>query len=245
MTGRLDKIISSCCLLSRTEAQTALKAGRVTVDGEIVRQGAVKADSQVQCILLDGQRVDGDGYVYLMLYKPVGVLSATEDRKGAVTALDLLPERYRKASPGVVGRLDKDAEGLLFLTSNGALNHRLTAPRHHADKVYLVTLDRPATAMDVLAFSQPMDLGDFITQPASLTLLQDGRMCRVTLHEGKFHQIKRMFAHQGKTVLTLKRLSIGTLTLDESLAPGQWRPLHPEEIQQLLTLADTLPKKQM
>lgn len=245
MTGRLDKIISSCCLLSRTEAQAALKAGRVTVDGEIVRQGAVKADSQVQCILLDGQKVNGDGYVYLMLYKPVGVLSATEDRKGAVTALDLLPERYRKASPGVVGRLDKDAEGLLFLTSNGALNHRLTAPRHHADKVYLVTLDGPATAMDVLAFSQPMDLGDFITQPASLTLLQDGRMCRVTLHEGKFHQIKRMFAHQGKTVLTLKRLSIGTLTLDESLAPGQWRTLHPEEIQQLLTLADTLPKKQM
>ena len=116
MKGRLDRIVSACCLLSRTEAQAALKAGRVTVDGAAVRQGALKADTEAQRILLDGQPVEGDGYVYLMLYKPVGVLSATEDRKGALTALDLLPERYRKAGPGVVGRLDKDAEGLLFLT---------------------------------------------------------------------------------------------------------------------------------
>lgn len=243
MNGRLDKIISSCCLLSRTEAQAALKAGRVTVDGSIVRQGAVKADSAAQRILLDGQRVEGDGYVYVMLYKPVGVLSATEDRKGAATALELLPERYQKAAPGVVGRLDKDAEGLLFLTSNGPLNHRLTSPRHHADKVYLVTLDRPADASDIAAFATPMDLGDFTTQPAALTLLQDGMVCRVTLREGKFHQIKRMFAHQGKTVQTLKRLSIGPLTLDAALRPGEWRPLFPEEIQQLLALADTLQKK--
>ncbi len=243
MNGRLDKIISSCCLLSRTEAQAALKAGRVTVDGSIVRQGAVKADSAAQHILLDGQRVEGDGYVYVMLYKPVGVLSATEDRKGAATALELLPERYQKAAPGVVGRLDKDAEGLLFLTSNGPLNHRLTSPRHHADKVYLVTLDRPADASDIAAFAAPMDLGDFTTQPAELTLLQDGTVCRVTLREGKFHQIKRMFAHQGKTVQTLKRLSIGPLTLDAALRPGDWRPLFPEEIQQLLALADTLQKK--
>lgn len=243
MNGRLDKIIGSCCLLSRTEAQAALKAGRVTVDGVTVRQGAVKADSQTQKILLDGQPVEGDGYVYLMLYKPVGVLSATEDRKGAVTALDLLPENYRRTAPGVVGRLDKDAEGLLFLTSNGALNHRLTSPRHHADKVYLVTLDRPATDADAAAFAAPMELGDFTTQPAELTLLEDGTVCRVTLREGKFHQIKRMFAHQGKTVLTLKRLSIGPLRLDEALSPGQWRPLHSEEIQQLLSIEDTLPKK--
>lgn len=243
MNGRLDKIISSCCLLSRTEAQAALKAGRVTVDGSIVRQGAVKADSAAQRILLDGQRVEGDGYVYVMLYKPVGVLSATEDRKGAATALELLPERYQKAAPGVVGRLDKDAEGLLFLTSNGPLNHRLTSPRHHADKVYLVTLDRPADASDIAAFAAPMDLGDFTTQPAELTLLQDGTVCRVTLREGKFHQIKRMFAHQGKTVQTLKRLSIGPLMLDAALRPGEWRPLFPDEIQQLLALADTLQKK--
>lgn len=243
MNGRLDKIISSCCLLSRTEAQAALKAGRVTVDGSIVRQGAVKADSAAQHILLDGQRVKGDGYVYVMLYKPVGVLSATEDRRGAPTALELLPERYQKAAPGVVGRLDKDAEGLLFLTSNGPLNHRLTSPRHHADKVYLVTLDRPADASDIAAFAAPMDLGDFTTQPAELTLLQDGTVCQVTLREGKFHQIKRMFAHQGKTVQTLKRLSIGPLTLDAALRPGDWRPLFPDEIQQLLALADTLQKK--
>lgn len=240
MKGRLDRIVSACCLLSRTEAQAALKAGRVTVDGAAVRQGAQKADTEAQRILLDGQPVEGDGYVYLMLYKPVGVLSATEDRKGAVTALDLLPERYRKAGPGVVGRLDKDAEGLLFLTSNGPLNHRLTSPRHHADKVYLVTLDTPAAACDEAAFAAPMDLGDFTTQPALLERIGDGRTCRVTLQEGKFHQIKRMFAHQGKTVLTLKRLSIGPLQLDESLSPGGWRPLNSDELRQVLALADSL-----
>ena len=128
MKGRLDKVLATCTLISRTDAQAALKAGRVTVDGVSVRDGKGKVDSDTQVILLDGKRVEGDGFVYVMLYKPVGVLSATEDKKGAVTAMDLLPEEYRKAAPGVVGRLDKDAEGLLLLTNNGELNHRLTSP---------------------------------------------------------------------------------------------------------------------
>ena len=128
----------------------------------------------------------------------------------------------------------------MFLTSNGPLNHRLTSPRHHADKVYLVTLDAPAAAGDEAAFAAPMDLGDFTTQPALLERMGDGRTCRVTLREGKFHQIKRMFAHQGKTVLTLKRLSIGPLQLDESLSPGGWRPLNSDELRQVLALADSL-----
>ena len=193
-----------------------------------------------QSILLDGKPVEGDGFVYLMLYKPVGVLSATEDKKGATTAMDLLPEDYHKAAPGVVGRLDKDAEGLLLLTSNGELHHRLTSPKRHADKLYRVTLDIPATAEDVKAFREPMDLGDFITQPAGLELLEDGRTCMVTLREGKFHQIKRMIAHQGKTVQNLKRLAIGPLKLDETLSEGQWRSLEKAEIQELLTIADMM-----
>ena len=118
MKGRLDKVLATCTLISRTDAQNALKAGRVTVDGAAVRDGKINVDSDAQTILLDGRPVEGDGFVYLMLYKPVGVLSATEDKKGATTAMDLLPEEYRKAAPGVVGRLDKDAEGLLLLTSN-------------------------------------------------------------------------------------------------------------------------------
>ena len=240
MKGRLDKVLATCTLISRTDAQAALKAGRVTVDGAAVRDGKVKVDSDVQTILLDGRPVEGDGFVYLMLYKPVGVLSAIEDKKGATTAMDLLPEEYRKAAPGVVGRLDKDAEGLLLLTSNGELNHRLTSPKRHADKLYRVTLDIPATAEDVQAFREPMDLGDFITQPAGLELLEDGRTCMVTLREGKFHQIKRMFAHQGKTVQTLKRLAIGPLKLDETLSEGEWRSLEKAEIQALLTTADMM-----
>ena len=240
MKGRLDKVLATCALISRTEAQAALKAGRVTVDGIPVRDGKVKADSDLQTILLDGKRVEGDGFVYLMLYKPVGVLSATEDKKGAVTAMDLLPEEYRKAAPGVVGRLDKDAEGLLLLTSNGELNHRLTSPKRHADKQYRVTVDIPATEEDAAAFAAPMDLGDFVTQPGKLELLGDGRETLVTIHEGKFHQIKRMFAHQGKTVQTLKRLSIGPLVLDENLEAGQWRGLEKCEIQALLTAADMM-----
>ncbi len=238
MKGRLDKVLATCALISRTEAQSALKAGRVTVDGAAVRDGKLKVDSDRQRILLNGKPVEGDGFVYLMLYKPVGVLSATEDRKGAATAMDLLPEEYRKAGPGVVGRLDKDAEGLLLLTDNGELNHRLTSPKHHADKRYLVTLDRPATAEDAAAFAAPMDLGDFVTQPGKLELQGDGTAALVTIHEGKFHQIKRMFLHQGKTVQTLKRLSIGPLTLDGGLLPGQWRALEKAEIQALLASAD-------
>ena len=240
MKGRLDKVLATCTLISRTDAQAALKAGRVTVDGVPVRDGKGKVDSDAQVILLDGKRVEGDGFVYVMLYKPVGVLSATEDKKGAVTAMDLLPEEYRKAAPGVVGRLDKDAEGLLLLTNNGELNHRLTSPKHHADKLYRVTLDIPATAEDVAAFAAPMDLGDFTTQPGRLELVEDGKTALVTIHEGKFHQIKRMFQHQGKTVQTLKRLSIGPLLLDERLAPGDWRPLTGGEIREILQAADMM-----
>ena len=240
MKGRLDKVLATCTLISRTDAQAALKAGRVTVDGVPVRDGKGKVDSDTQVILLDGKRVEGDGFVYVMLYKPVGVLSATEDKKGAVTAMDLLPEEYRTAAPGVVGRLDKDAEGLLLLTNNGELNHRLTSPKHRADKLYRVTLDIPATAEDVAAFAAPMDLGDFTTQPGRLELVEDGKTALVTIHEGKFHQIKRMFHHQGKTVQTLKRLSIGPLLLDEMLAPGDWRPLTGGEIREILQAADMM-----
>ena len=240
MTGRLDRLLASCALISRTEAQSALRAGRVTVDGSVCRDGAGKYDTEKNVILLNGQRVEGDGFVYLMLNKPVGVLSATEDKKWETTALALLPEPYQKAGPGVVGRLDKDAHGLLFLTSNGQLNHRLTSPRRHADKVYRVALDAPAGAEDEEAFARGMDLGDFTTLPAGLERLEDGRICLVTLREGKFHQIKRMLAHRGKTVVDLQRLSIGPLTLDPALAPGDFRPLTGEEIRTLLTAADMM-----
>ena len=236
---RLDKLLATRLLLSRKEAQAAVRAGRVTVDGAPARDPAAKADPALQTVLLDGAAVAADQFFYLMLNKPAGVLSATEDRRGDRTALDLLPAQYQKAGLGVVGRLDKDAEGLLLLTNDGALNHRLTSPRHHAVKTYLVRTDAPADGDDAAAFAAGLALSDFTALPAGLELLDDGRAL-VSIAEGKFHQIKRMFQARGKTVLALKRLSIGPLRLDEGLPPGGWRPLSEAEKQAILQLSDRL-----
>ena len=239
MNERLDRILATRLLISRREAQAALRAGRVTVDGAVCRDPAAKADAERQAVALDGVPAGGDGFFYLMLNKPAGVLSATEDRRGETTALDLLPERYRKAALGVVGRLDKDSEGLLLLTNDGGLNHRLTSPRHHAVKVYLARLDAPADADDAAAFAAGMPLSDFTALPALLVPLP-GCEARVEIAEGKFHQIKRMFLARGKTVLALRRLAIGPLTLDPGLAPGAFRELTAAEKDALLAASDRL-----
>ena len=162
--------------------------------------------------------------------KPAGVLSATED-KNCPTAASLLPEEYTRRGLGVVGRLDKDATGLLLITDDGQLNHRLTSPKSSTPKIYHVTTDKmpPHTAAEI--FSQGMDLGDFTTQPAKLIINEDH--CLVEITEGKFHQVKRMFAKIGLTVLTLKRLKIASLRLDESLQEGEWRLLTEKEENEL------------
>ena len=233
MKGRLDKVLATCALISRTQA--ALRAGRVTVDGIPVRDGKVKADSDAQIILLDGKRVEGDGFVYLMLYKPVGVLSATEDKKGAVTAMDLLPEEYRKAAPGVVGRLDKDTTGLLLLTTDGELNHRLLAPGRHVDKTYRAQTDGELNECHVAAFAAGMHVPEdgkepaFDAQPAHMELAASDTGV-LTIHEGKFHQVKRMFRVVGREVIRLHRLSFGSLYLDPDLPEGAWRELTEDEI---------------
>lgn len=239
MTGRLDRLLGACLLFSRKEAQAAVRAGRVKVNGIVCRDPAAKTDNERHSVTVDGAPVQGDGRFYLMLYKPAGILSATEDAHGASTALDLLPERWEKAGLGVCGRLDKDAEGLLLLTNDGALNHKLTAPKSHLDKKYLVTLDKPADPADKEEFFSGMVLSDFTALPAELTILS-GHTAYVILHEGKFHQIKRMFAARGKHVVFLKRISIGPLTLDPALMPGDWRELTEEEKRDLLNSFDRL-----
>lgn len=237
MQGRLDRVVAALGLLTRSEAQGALRRGAVTVDGAPCRQSGVKVDTAAQTVALEGRRLTGDGFVYLMVHKPAGVLSATEDRRGDPTVLDLLPEAYRRITPGVVGRLDKDTEGLILLTDNGELNHRLTSPRHHAEKRYFARLDRPVEAADAAAFAAGMELGDFTALPARLEPGTEPEACFVTIQEGKFHQIKRMFQKQGKEVQYLKRLSIGPLKLDEALQMGSFRPLTGEEISALLQVA--------
>ena len=237
MQGRLDKVVSTLGLITRSEAQTAIRRGSVLVNGVPCRQPATKVDTEKQSVTLAGKPLQGDGFVYLMLHKPAGVLSATEDKHGDPTVLDLLPEAYQRIGLGVVGRLDKDTEGLILLTDNGELNHRLTSPKYHADKRYLARLDLPAEDRDIREFARGMDLGDFTSMPALLEPGEDPLEWYVTIQEGKFHQVKRMFHAVGKEVQYLKRLSIGTLKLDESLALGEFRPLTEEEKEGIFAIA--------
>ena len=223
---RLDKLLADTGRWSRKEAKLLLKQGRVQVDGAVERSPDRKVDPLVTRVTADGQSVGWAEFRYLMLHKPAGVLTATEDRRQK-TVLDLLPAEYAGLFP--VGRLDKDTEGLLLLTNDGELAHKLLSPRHHVDKVYYARIDGTVTDGDVAAFAQGLTLGDgTVCQSAGLESLGEGE-CLVTLREGKFHQVKRMLAQRGKPVVYLKRLSMGALQLDEDLAPGAWRVLTPEE----------------
>ena len=224
---RLDKLLADTGRWSRKEAKLLLKQGRVQVDGKTEKSADCKVNPAAQQVSVDGTSVVWAQFRYLMLNKPAGVLTATEDRHQK-TVLDLLPEEYRGLFP--VGRLDKDTEGLLLLTDDGELAHRLLSPRHHVDKVYLASIDGQVDAADIAAFEAGMTLGDGTKcLPAGLADLGIG-MCRVTLREGKFHQVKRMLAQRGKPVVGLKRLSMGALKLDEALQPGQFRALTEEEV---------------
>lgn len=242
MTERLDKIISSGFLISRTDAKKAIRQGRVTVDGVTADDCAAKVCRQNTDVRLDGAAPPFGEHIYLMMNKPAGYLSATEDRHSP-TVMDLLTEELARADLGVAGRLDKDSEGMLLLMNDGALNHRLTSPRHHAQKLYAVTLDIPADESDRDAFARGIALQDFVCAPAMLEIdACDGRNCHVTLEEGKFHQVKRMFAARSKQVQRLQRISIAGLALDETLEPGQYRPLREAEIDFLFGQAGILTK---
>ncbi len=226
---RLDKRLVGTGNWSRKEAKELAKAGRVTVNGQVVRQSDVKVE-ETDLITVDGVPIEAAGPVYLMLHKPAGLVSATEDAREK-TVLSLLPERYQKLGLFPAGRLDKDTEGLLLMTNDGALAHRLLAPKSHVDKVYYVEVDGVLNEEDCSAVEEGMTLGDGYTcLPGHLELLNDGHSAYITLHEGKYHQIKRMMAARGKPVVYLKRLKFGPLELDPQLAKGSWRALTEEEI---------------
>lgn len=238
MAERLDKVVAQGGLLTRKEARERIKSGRVAVGGEVCRQ-ADRHVGEGQTVTLDGLALAG-GPVLLMMNKPAGVLTAARDGRDR-TYQDLLPEQYARLSLSAAGRLDKDAEGLLLLTNDGELVHRLISPRRHVEKLYAVRLDAPAQPEDVAAFASGLDLGDFTALPARLTILPgDGTACEVVVFEGKFHQVKRMFEACGKKVKTLKRLKIGTLELDNSLKSGDFRPLSAREREDLYRLTDLI-----
>lgn len=237
---RLDKIISATGKKSRREVREMVRQGRVLVDGKPAPAADMKVDPQTAVILLDGEPLGYEKFTYVMLHKPVGVLTATEDRRQE-TVLDLLPPELRRRALSPVGRLDKDTEGLLLLTNDGQLAHRLLSPKSHVDKVYYARVDGALEPGDIAAFAAGMTLGDGLEcLPAGLEILSPTEAL-VTLREGKFHQVKRMLAARGKPVLYLKRLSMGRLRLDPALAPGAWRMLTEEERSALnLSLSETL-----
>ena len=229
---RLDKRLAATGQWSRKEAKDLNRAGRVSVGGTVCRSPEEKVAPDTP-VAVDGTTIGAGGPVYLMLHKPAGVVSATEDGRDR-TVLDLLPPQYREMGLFPVGRLDKDTEGLLLITNDGPLAHRLLSPRHHVDKVYYVEVDGILDQEDVEAVSQGILLRDGCQcLPGKLELLSGNTAAYITIREGKYHQIKRMMAARGKPVTYLKRIKFGALTLDEQLDKGGWRALTDREIHSL------------
>ena len=229
---RLDKLLAGTGKWSRREVKALVRQGLVRVDGRLAASAEDKLDPAAAVVTVAGETISLCRFTYVMLHKPAGVLTATEDRKQP-TVLDLLPPELRRIGLAPVGRLDKDTEGLLLLTNDGELAHRLLSPKYHVEKRYLARVDGELSAADAEVFARGMTLGDGLEcLPAGLEVLPD-RVCIVTLREGKFHQVKRMLAARGAPVLYLKRLSMGPLTLDDSLAAGAYRLLRAEEISAL------------
>lgn len=235
---RLDKYLADAQLGTRSAVRQLLKKGLITVNGEIIKKPEFKIDPACDRVCFDTQEISPEHEVYYMLNKPAGVVSATRDNHDR-TVLDLFEQQDRRPDLSPVGRLDKDTVGLLLITNDGALSHRLLSPRRHVDKTYFVRVNGVITEQMTEAFAAGLDIGDEKpTLPARLERLSENEAA-VTIHEGRFHQIKRMFHAAGCEVIYLKRLSMGSLLLDESLPEGSYRKLTPEEIRQLKELTNT------
>lgn len=235
---RLDKIIASTGKWSRREAKEMARRGLVAVNGGAVRSVEEKFDPEAVEITVNGEALCYRRYTWIMLNKPAGYLSATEDGRGR-TVLDLLPQELRRKNLFPVGRLDKDTEGLLLLTDEGGLAHALLSPKRHVDKVYYTRTAGRLTEEDCRAFAAGLSLEDGLQcQPAGLEILSAGEESEayVTLREGKFHQVKRMLASRGKPVAYLERVRMGNLPLDRGLSRGAFRFLTEEEIEGLRAL---------
>lgn len=229
---RLDKLLAKCGYGSRKEVKQLLKKEQVTVDGQIARDPSMHVDPERQEIIVFGEKLEYKEFIYIMLNKPKGVISATEDLREK-TVIDLLSPIYRHYHPFPVGRLDKDTVGLLLLTNDGDLAHQLLSPKKHVPKTYFARIKGKVTEEDVLAFRKGIVLEDgTATRPAELKILKSGDVSEIelTIYEGKFHQVKRMFEAVNKKVVFLKRLSMANLQLDPKLQYGSYRELTDEEL---------------
>lgn len=234
---RLDKFLVECGLGSRTEVKKILKQKQIEVNGRVETSAKSQVDSQKDTVSYQGQGLRYEEFVYYLLNKPQGVISATEDAKHR-TVLDLLDDTARQKEVFPVGRLDIDTHGLLLLTNNGPLAHAMLSPKKHVDKLYQAQVAGIMTEKDVERFREGISLQDFTCQPAQLEIVAtdpvaDKSTVRITIAEGKFHQIKRMVQACGKTVTDLQRLSMGPLVLDDNLKRGEYRRLTAEELQLL------------
>ena len=233
---RLDKLLANMGYGSRKEVKQLLKEKAVTVDGAVVKDAAMKVDPETQDVSVYGERVVYTEFIYIMMNKPPGVISATEDKydKTVIDILDPLAQHFKQFP---VGRLDKDTEGLLLITNDGNLAHNLLSPKKHVPKTYYATIEGVVTEADIEAFRKGVELDDgYVTKPGELVILKSDAISEIelTIQEGKFHQVKRMFESVGKKVTYLKRLSMGALVLDEELELGDYRELTEEELASLL-----------
>lgn len=225
---RLDKILTDTGRCSRSRAKELIRSGSVRVNGTVATDAAAKFDAAAVTVTVDGETLEAPGHLYVMLHKPAGVLSASED-KHKPTVLDLMPPEWKKRGLFCVGRLDKDTTGLLLLTDDGDYAHKVISPKSNISKLYEAEVEGCATQEDVKAFRDGLILKDGLhCMSAELHILDSGRV-RVVVMEGKYHQVKRMLASRGLPVRTLKRLRIGSLFLDEKLKPGEYRLLTEEE----------------
>ena len=235
---RLDKYLADMSIGTRQEVKKYIRQGRVKINEDIIKKPEYKIREDEDKITFDGAPVAYETFEYYMLNKPAGVISATEDKRDK-TVLDLIKEKKRK-DLFPVGRLDKDTEGLLLITNDGALAHRLLSPKKHVDKCYYAEISGGVTEDDVRVFKERINIGTQEepewTMPAELKILEKGTVSRIrqTIREGKFHQVKRMFLAVGKEVVYLKRERMGALVLDEELAPGEYRKLTDSELKSIL-----------
>lgn len=242
---RLDRVLADCGVSSRKDIKSLIRKGRVTVNGAAVTDPGYKILPDSQSVAVDGVTIKWSKRIVYVINKPAGVITATEDKK-LPTVMDLLPENIRRMGLFPVGRLDRDVEGLLLLTNDGTLAHDLLAPKKHVDKLYEAILDKATISGAEHLFKEGLVLEDGTKcRPAKLELMpfaeQDGNpriTARLTIHEGKYHQVKRMFLAVGSRVMYLRRLRMGPVSLDESLTPGSYRLLTEAEVESLINWSE-------
>lgn len=231
--NRIDKILAKNLNISRTDAKALLKQGRVLVNDVVIKTGDFKCGDDAN-ILVDGKAVGNNEFVYIMMNKPKGVVSASKG-KGDKTVVDLVPDELKRKGLFPAGRLDKDTTGFMLITDDGAFAHNILSPSHHIDKTYIATLDKPFDDTVIDDFKSGMMLNGEKLIEAEITPMNDEKtVAKVVLRQGLYHQVKRMFLKHGITVVELERIKMGNLPLDESLKQGECRLLSKEELKLIL-----------